>query len=214
MPVLLTDEDAWVAYPAARAFYDRLWLAAQLGYVHGPTGSKPEKPGRYFVKPVCNLLGMGIGAAPVHYSPETGFEVPPGYFWSECFTGEHLSIDYRWSRRARRWIPLCSVKGEFAGMVPLCWIIQPAGRALPRLPTLFARIAGLCDASRLNVEFIGGRIIECHLRSGLGDWRRSPPWATTAIPVWEGARIPAGMVRNEDDASGHARMRRIGFVYE
>ena len=131
--VPITDEDAWVAYPAARAFYDRQWLAAQLGYVHGPAGTRPDKPGRYFIKPVRNLLGMGIGAAPVHYSPGIPFGVPPDYFWSECFTGEHLSIDYRWNRRARRWDPLCSVKGEFDGMLPLCWTIQPGRRLLPVL---------------------------------------------------------------------------------
>ena len=145
----MTDEDAWVAYPAARAFYDRQWLAAQLGYVHGPSGTHPEKPGRYFVKPVHNLLGMGIGAAPVPYAPGGPFEVPPGYFWSAC----------------------------------------------------------------LNVEFIGGKVIECHLRSGLGDWRGSPAGATRAMPVWEGQRVPAGMVPSEENCGGLMPIRRLGFVY-
>ena len=213
MRVLLTDEDAWLAYPAARAFYDRQWLAAHLGYAHGPAGTKPGKCGRYFVKPVYNLLGMGIGAAPIHYSPGGPFEVPTGCFWSECFAGEHLSIDYRWNPHARRWVPLCCVKGEFEGMLPVCWIIQPRRRRLPVLPALFARIGGLCDTSRLNVEFIGGKVIECHLRPGLGDWRGSPAGATRAMPVWEGQRVPAGMVPNEEDCGGLMPIRRLGFVY-
>jgi len=211
--MLITDEDAWLAYPAARAFYDRQWLATQLGFVNGPAGTKPEKAGRYFVKPVRNLLGMGIGAKAVEYSPGGAFEVAAGCFWSECFTGEHLSIDYRRNRRARRWAPVCCVKGEFDGTLPLCWVIQPRWRRLPVLPALFEKIGGLCDAARLNVEFIGGKVIECHLRPGLGDWRGSPAGATRAMPVWEGQRVPAGMVPNEEDCGGLMSMRRLGFVF-
>jgi hypothetical protein len=210
---LLTDEDAWAAYPAARDFYDRAWLAAELGYLNGPAGTTPVDPGRYFVKPVLNLLGMGVGAHSTEYRAGEDFRVPPGSFWSEFFEGEHLSIDYRWDERLARWEPLCCVKGVFDGLHPLCWIVQPLRRRLPVLPTLFSQVAGRCAARRLNVEFIGGKVIECHLRSGLGDWRDAPPGATTAIPVWEGAPVPAGMVRNEDDADGLAQGRRIGFLY-
>lgn len=213
-PVFQTDEQAWLAYPAARAFYDRRWLAGQLGYVHGPTGTNPSKPGWYFVKPICNLYGMGVGAGRQRYSHGTEFGVPPGCFWSECFEGEHLSIDYHWSRRLGRWVAVCCVKGIFAVMVPVCWILQPRGRSLPELPDLFGRIAESSDACRINVEFIGGKIIECHLRSGLGDWRGSPAGATKAVPVWEGMRIPGNMVPNEDDGGGLAPLRRLGFVYE
>lgn len=210
---LLTDEDAWLEYPAARAFYDRQWLAAQLGYSNGDAGTAPGRPGRYFVKPIRNLLGLGIGARRVEYVPGAPFDVPRFHFWSECFEGEHLSIDYRWSVRARRWRPICCVKGVFDGMVPVCWIVQPTRRRLPALPVLFAKLAGLCEAGRLNVESIGGKVIECHLRSGLGDWMGAPSGATTAIPVWEGVPPPPGMVRNVDDADGLAHRRRIGFVY-
>jgi hypothetical protein len=210
---LLTDKEAWVAYPGARDFYDRAWLAGQLGYLNGPPGSTPADFGRYFVKPVLNLLGMGVGAHPIDYAPEKDFRVPPGYFWSAFFEGEHLSIDYRWDARRSRWKPMCCVKGFFDGLRPLRWIMQPRRRRLPALPALFSQIASRCAARRLNVEFIGGKVIECHLRSGLGDWRGAPPGATTAIPVWEGAPVPAGMVRNEDDADGLAQHRRIGFLY-
>src|SRR6185436_19086096 len=141
-------------------------------------GTTPPAAGRYFVKPVVNLLGLGVGARCVDYSPGQPFEVPPGHFWSECFEGEHLSIDYRWATRAQRWHAVSCVKGVIHRLVPACWILQRARRRLPSLPPLFSRIADLCGAMRLNVEFIGGRVIECHLRSGLGDWRGAPHGAT------------------------------------
>ena len=212
--VLQTDEDAWLAYPEARSFYDRLWLAQQLGYLCGPAGTNPPCSGWFFVKPVRNLLGLGIGAARHWYPKGTDFGVPPGSFWSQCFEGEHLSIDYRWNRRRGRWTPLRSVGGIFSGITPLCWIMQPRRRSLPQLPRLFDRIADTCGSSRINVEFIGGRVIECHLRSGLGDWRGSPATATRAVPIWKGMPVPQNMVRNEDDGAGLARLQRIGFVYQ
>lgn len=212
--VFQTDEEAWLAYPQGREFYDRLWLARQLGHLCGPAGTNPPDTGWFFVKPVRNLLGLGIGAARNWYAKGTDFGVPPGFFWSECFEGEHLSIDYRWNRRQGRWMSLCSVRGVFSGMTPLCWIMQPPRRALPQLPWLFNRIADTCDSSRINVEFIGGRVIECHLRSGLGDWRGSPAGATRAVPIWKGMPVPENMVPNEDDGAGLARLQRIGFVYE
>lgn len=198
----------------ARTFYDRLWLAEQLGYVHGTAGANPPKPGWYFVKPTRNLHGLGVGAGRWLYEQGMDFGVPPGYFWSEYFEGEHLSIDYRWSRRLARWTPLCCVKGIFAGTLPLCWIIQLPGRSIPELPDLFGRIADACDARHINVEFIGGQVIECHLRSGMGDWCGSPAGAKKAVPIWQGMQIPGNMVPNEDDGGGLAPLRRLGFVYE
>ena len=58
----MTDEDQYKKYPRHRNFFNKLWLAEQLGYVCGPAGVDVPKPGVYVVRPIMNLDGMGAGA--------------------------------------------------------------------------------------------------------------------------------------------------------
>ena len=56
---------------------------------------------------------MGVGAKSNHCNPEIDNEsiithgiIPPGYFWCEYFTGDHVSIDYK---RKLIWVPFNAI---------------------------------------------------------------------------------------------------------
>ena len=59
---LVNDVDAWSKYPRYTSWYNKLWLSERLGYKCGPAGVPVPVKGTYIVRPIYNLLGMGLGA--------------------------------------------------------------------------------------------------------------------------------------------------------
>ena len=166
----MNDYDAWVSASVDDLWlFDKLILARRLGYCCGPAGVPVPHAGVYVVRPVTNLAGMGRGASLQYLGPKT--ELPPGYFWCEVFTGQHLSIDYCYG------VAVLSVEGLRDPAAPLWrwnrW--QVVDNILP-LP-----LSELAKFPYLNIEYIGGHAIEVHLR-------HNPNFEysnTVAIPVWD-----------------------------
>jgi hypothetical protein len=173
---------------------NKLMLSEKLGYLCGPAGMPVPKPGYYMVRPVMNLYGMGAGSAIMYL--HTGFNVPPGYFWQEVFYGRHLSIDYEWGRqclavegvkrngRFHRW---CKVEDEIPA--PL--------EVMPFIPMY----------RRFNIEYIGGKIIECHFR-GNPDFEGHNHDCLEV--VWEGDPGPVD-IESYENCDGHISKPRKGF---
>ena len=94
------DFQAWQIYPEHRWVFNKLELALRLGYDAGPACVPITRSGKYVVRPIYNLYGMGIGAKVIHInimqskSMENHALIPPGYFWCEAFEGEHKSVDF------------------------------------------------------------------------------------------------------------------------
>lgn len=196
----------WASATWARRWFDKLRLATRLGYICGPCGVAPTVSGRYVVRPIYNLSGMGAGARVEHIQAGDATKVPPGYFWCEYFTGRHLSVTYAEGEqlhvyegfnspqnlsRFHRWL-----------RVDDCVPLPPQLTSLRRAPLV-------------NIEYISGRVIEVHLRT-----TPDPTEYQELIPVWadewdcltppaaEGYRwIPA-----PDDADGFAPQGRLGFL--
>jgi hypothetical protein len=78
------NEDLWI--------YDKLILCKKLGYICGPKGQPVPEPGEYVVKPIVNMMGMGLGAKKVFIQDSTE-HLEDGFFWCEIFKGRHLSVD-------------------------------------------------------------------------------------------------------------------------
>jgi len=157
------DSDAWTWNPAHRWVYDKLAVALSQGLEAAPHGVVPP---RYpvFSKPIYNLKGMGVGSRTLRSAEDYAADYRPGHFWSTLLEGEHLSSDVAvidgvpcWWRHAAG---IASGDGTFDH-----WEI----RAEPA-PAVEAwceawcreRLAGY--TGMLNLETIGGRIIEAHLR--------------------------------------------------
>jgi hypothetical protein len=157
------DVDAWALNPAHRFIYDKLRVARSQGIDCGPYDVAPLRfP--VFCKPIVNLKGMGAGSCVVRDAQSLRERCGPRDFWMTLLTGEHVSSDWAvvagepaWCRHTRG-IP--GIGGTFD-----YWIIQ-ARRRRP--------LEAYCEAwirrqlrdytGMINVETIGGRIIEVHLR--------------------------------------------------
>ncbi|MDP2332533.1 MAG: hypothetical protein Q8M19_17730 [Reyranella sp.] len=157
------DSDAWTWNPAHRWVYDKLAVAASQGLDAAPHGVPPP---RYpmFSKPIYNLKGMGVGSRVLRSDADYAAAYRPGHMWSTLLEGDHISSDVavvdghpRWWRHASG---LASGDGTFdhweihAGAVPAVegWCGAWCRRHL-------AGYTGM-----VNLETIGGRIIEVHLR--------------------------------------------------
>jgi hypothetical protein len=157
------DPDAYCWNPAHRWVYNKLLVAESQGLPCAPHGVRPpEFP--VFSKPIVNLRGMGVGSRvlpdPAHYERH----VTPGHFWMALLEGEHLSTDVAVVRGQPVWWRHCRGTPTAGGTFDH-WLIEAGRRA--ELEAYLGAWVGrrLADyTGMLNLESIGGRIIEAHLR--------------------------------------------------
>ena len=152
--------------------FDKLIVARKAGHVCGPRGMRVPKPANYIIRPISNFEGMGQGAYIDFLEYET-LHIPHGFFWCEIFEGEHLSVDYR------GFSPILSVSGIKSAEKPLqrftYWEKVAHSCPLPQM------LVSMClNYKIINCEFIGGKLIEVHLR-GNNDFSHGN---TKMIPVW------------------------------
>ncbi len=157
------DNDGWTWNPAHRWVYDKLAVALSQDLRAAPHGVVPtDFP--VFSKPIYNLKGMGVGSCELNSPADYEAAYAPGHFWSTLLQGQHVSSDVaivdgtpRWWRHARGHT---SGKGTFDH-----WEIR--SDADPAVegwcdPWCRRHLAGY--TGMINLETIGGRIIEVHLR--------------------------------------------------
>jgi hypothetical protein len=157
------DPDAYQWYPGQRWVYNKLRVAESQGIACAPHGVCPrEFP--VFSKPVINLQGMGVGSRVLPDRAHYERHLTPGHFWMSLLEGEHISTDVAIVRGRAAWWRHCrgtpAARGTFDH-----WLIEAGSR-----PELEAYLAvwvtkHVADyTGMLNLETIGGRIIEAHLR--------------------------------------------------
>jgi hypothetical protein len=157
------DPDSWRWYPAHRWVYDKIAVALSQGLDAGPHGVPPPHfP--VFSKPITNLKGMGVGSRVLNTPAVYDATAAPGHMWMTLLQGRHVSSD------------VAVVDGE-----PRWWrhvTGVPSGEGTFDTWTLHAApdgaIEGYCGGwirkhlrgytGMLNIETIGERIIEVHLR--------------------------------------------------
>ena len=157
------DSDAWLWNPAHRWVYDKLAVATSQGLRAAPHGVAPESY-PVFSKPIYNLKGMGVGSRVLERAADYAAAYQPGHFWSTLLSGEHLSSDVaivdgvpRWWRHA---CGMASGDGTFDH-----WEVRATAEpAVEQWCDAWCRrhLGGL--TGMINLETIGGRIIEMHLR--------------------------------------------------
>ncbi len=157
------DSDAWLWNPDHRWAYDKLQVATRQGLEAAPHGIAPSVY-PVFSKPIYNLKGMGVGSRTLHSKREYEVAYTPGHMWMTLLEGEHISSDValvdgvpKWWRHA---IGVASGDGTFDH-----WKILDRGDpAVETWGGVWCRkhLAGY--TGMINLETIGGRIIEVHLR--------------------------------------------------
>ena len=215
------DCEAWEAYPKLHKWFNKLWLSEQLGYTCGPGGTAPKEKGHYVVRPIYNLSGMGVGAKIKKIKPDDYESVKAGYFWCERFNGEHYSVDYIWvsdSQIGGSWTQKSSYQGTNFPINLAKFAEWKKSEYLPKLPDrhkdLWKEI-GYGGVRTINVEWVGDKIVELHLRPG-NIYNYS-----TLVPVWKS--WPLGVqthwehngfsfIEAFDDGDGQLKDARLGFM--
>jgi hypothetical protein len=199
------DEDAWLKYPQYHKWFNKLYVAEHFGYRCGPAGLKVPCPDNYVVRPIYNLAGMGLYAAVLYLTPEDTHFIQPGYFWVEYFNGTHYSIDY------------LKVNGEFHQVVNFIGVNRPENLSLftswTQTDYQFTLPDSLneLDVECLNIEVIGDKIVEVHLRSGFLHLKQYQQ----LIPVFDHqptSKFGYTFIEEYDDAKGHLPIKRLGYL--
>jgi hypothetical protein len=195
------DADAWLWYPAQRWIYDRLAIAQSQGIRAAPHGVMPDGfP--VFSKPIINLRGMGTGSRRIASAADYRRHLRPGHLWMELLTGEHVSTDVAVEDgRARWWRHTTGMPGK--GGTFDHWIVEASDR--PQLEQDCGAWIVRClpgYTGMLNIETIGGRIIEAHLRFA-DQWPDlyGPGWVEAAIALYQSGRWN---FRDDDRRAGYS----------
>ena len=178
-PQYIEDYEAWNSCdPEDLWIFDKLIIAKKLGHECGPKGVPVPRPGKYIVRPITNILGMSIGAKKVDLDESTD-QIPDGCFWSEIFEGRHLSVDYIDGKQH-----LC-VEGIQNKNNPV-WKWDEWKKVDDKVPfpDICKKLTG--DYKYLNIEMIGDKIIEMHLRLN-PDWEGGD--YDSVIPVFDKSKI-------------------------
>lgn len=157
------DADCWVWYPNQRWIYDKIAVAQSQGLEAAPHGVMP-KTFPVFSKPITNLRGMGIGSRVIHDAAEYTASLTAGHMWMTLLQGEHVSSDVAMVDGRTAW--WCHSTGHPGpGGTFDYWTIHAAPRpVLEKACSTWAERHLTGYTGMLNLETIGGRIIEAHLR--------------------------------------------------
>jgi hypothetical protein len=157
------DSDAWVWYPGHRWVYDKIAVAQSQALVAGPHGVLPPKY-PVFSKPIVNLKGMGIGSRVLRTAAEYEQNLTSGHMWMTLLEGAHVSSDVAVVDGEPRWWR--HVTGAPGGDGTFdYWTLHAApDGALEDYCGSWIRSHLRGYTGIVNVETIGGWIIEVHLR--------------------------------------------------
>jgi hypothetical protein len=161
--VPVDDPPTWDLYPERRWIHNKLAICETQGLPHGPYGTTPPQfP--VFSKPIYNLRGMGAGGHIVGSLEEYRSSLTPGYFWMPLLAGPHVSTDLALVDGRIAWCRHTTGIPATAGTFDY-WIVH--AEAMPALEAYLGEWSGRHlrgFTGVVNIETIGGRIIECHLR--------------------------------------------------
>lgn len=216
----MDDYRIWQDYPAFRSLYNKLDLSLRLGYNAGPAGCPVPKSGNYVIRPIINLSGMGATSYIQYLKAGVDHDVPPGYFWCERFTGNHISVNYSW-RKATLY-EVNAVQGWNSQQELYRFSSWKLLKKIPecaKVDNLPVWIDSTMAVHHVNIEFVGGHIIEIHGRHGVD----FPKGATEIVPVWQDTEQDQHMMYNNlqdwifkenyEDADGTLDNPRLGFYY-
>jgi hypothetical protein len=157
------DPEAWAWNPDHRWVFDKLQVALSQELVAGPHGLLPPAfP--VFSKPIINFKGMGLGSRVIRNRAEFEATYEPGHMWMPVLAGPHVSSDVAVVGGRLAWMRHATGRPTRDGMFDY-WTVHAAP-----IPEIVAPLAAWTArhlsgyTGMLNVETIGGVIIEVHLR--------------------------------------------------
>jgi hypothetical protein len=184
--VIPVDEvSAWALYPNFRWVHNKLLICETQGLPHGPHGTIPtEYP--VYSKPIYNMRGMGTGGRVIQDEAEYAASLQPGHLWMPLFTGAHVSTDVAMENGQPRWWRHTTGKHAPAEGTFDYWTVRAESD-----PVLEAYLGDWLRkylqgfTGIVNIETIGGRMLECHLRMA-EQWLdlNGPGWLTAVVKLY------------------------------
>ena len=157
------DGDAYLWYPKYKWVYNKLLIAETQGLRCAPHGIDPDHY-PVFSKPIYNMRGMGTGSRVLRTLPEYKRALRAGHMWCELLEGDHVSTDVAVVDGEPKWWRHTTGIPIGGGMFDY-WVVEKDERESlvdycgEWIRTNLAGYTGM-----INLETIGDRIIECHLR--------------------------------------------------
>ena len=175
------DPEAWAWNPRHRWVFDKLQVALSQGLAAGPHGTEPPAY-PVFSKPIMNFRGLGAGSRVLASAEDYERHHTAGHFWMTLLEGEHISSDVALVDGMPKWWRHATGLATGEGMFDR-WTVHAA--ANPPLEAacgawIAANLQGFTGI--LNLETIGGTIIEAHLRL-------SDQWPDLYGPGWVDAFV-------------------------
>jgi hypothetical protein len=161
--VPIDDIDCHDWFPEYRFVYDKLFVARSQGLA---CGTAHDLPGTFpvFAKPQVNLKGMGLGSLAIRDGDSFATHMQPGMMWMTLLEGAHVSTDCAVVKGEVRWIRQATGLAFGEGMFKH-WIIHAEDdSALSAYITDWVAAVLPRYTGMINVETIGGRIIEAQIR--------------------------------------------------
>jgi len=175
----LDEHELYLKYPQHHKWWNKLYLAETMGYSCGPGGVRIPSTGEYVIRPIYNLIGMGVCTTIKVLKQGDCTSTPPGYFWCEYLEGNHYSATYE--NINGTWKPLHCWQGwnRKSNVVKFNkWIRSDY------TPTIPKAIANINNVKYINIEYKGDNPIELHFRpSGNPDGTSISKW-NEYIPIW------------------------------
>ena len=157
------DGDAWAWYPQYKWVYNKLTIAETQHFICGPHGLDPSFfP--VFSKPIYNMRGMGAGTRILQSLKEFRHLQQPGHMWMPLLQGDHVSTDVAVVKGEPKWWRHATGKPLKGGMFDY-WTVWTHPQ--PEIESycshwLSQHLSGY--TGMVNIETIGAKIIEVHLR--------------------------------------------------
>lgn len=186
----IDDIDCWEWFPEYRYIYDKLFVAKSQSVASGLAGDMPEIfP--VFAKPRVNLKGMGLGSRIICSAESFRATMTPDMMWMELFEGPHVSTDCAVVQGHTQWIRHAEGIPSGEGMFRY-WTIHSSGNtALSEHLAQWIRCELPHYTGMINIETIGGRIIEAQIRFA-DQWcdLYGPAWFAAVVSLYGEGRWP------------------------
>lgn len=183
----LNDLNAWSSYPNHNWVYNRLELAKYQGIKCAPMPIKPpDNIYPIIIKPIINLYGMGHKIIKINNYDEFEKEWYDNNtdFWSEFLIGDHKSWDFV-VNKGKILYHSCFI-GNTDDTLGKFTLWKSINSNIPVNLIKFIEKEFNTFIGCVNIETIGNKMIECHLR--MGD-----------IDLFPTLKILKGIIKNYDD---------------
>lgn len=179
------DRDSFELYPEFRWVYDKTRICRTQNILCSPYPLKPESY-PVFSKPITNLRGMGIESHLLQNEADYLSYCKEGHFWMEHLTGEHISTDIALLKGRIVW--QAHVEGFSAGEGTFDYwhILKERKPALEDYCRNWLEEHLKNYTGMVNIESIGGKIIEVHLRM-IDQWPDlyGEKWIDAVVSLYE-----------------------------